>query len=85
MLDLHLDGRRALVTGSSSGIGEAIARTLAAQGAAVVVHGRSAERARRVADEINRGGPGRAVVALGDLSRQDEADRVGVTAMKLGF
>jgi NAD(P)-dependent dehydrogenase (short-subunit alcohol dehydrogenase family) len=44
MLDLNLDGRRAVVTGSSSGIGEAIARTLAAQGAAVVVHGRSAGR-----------------------------------------
>ncbi len=82
MLDLKLDDKRALVTGSSSGIGEAIARTLANQGAAVVVHGRNAERAERIADEINRAGPGSAVVALGDLSRQDEADRVARSALE---
>jgi NAD(P)-dependent dehydrogenase (short-subunit alcohol dehydrogenase family) len=82
MLDLKLDGKRALVTGSSSGIGGAIARTLAGQGAAVVVHGRNAERAQAVAGDINRAGPGRAVVALGDLSRQDEADRVAQGALE---
>lgn len=82
MLDLKLEDKRALVTGSSSGIGEAIARTLAGQGAAVVVHGRNAERAERVADDINRAGPGRAVVALGNLSRQDEADHVAGTALE---
>jgi NAD(P)-dependent dehydrogenase (short-subunit alcohol dehydrogenase family) len=82
MLDLRLEGKRALVTGSSSGIGEAIARTLANQGAAVVVHGRNAERAQRVADDIDLSGPGHAVVALGDLSRQDEADRVAQAALE---
>lgn len=82
MLDLDLEGKRALVTGSSSGIGEAIARTLASQGAAVVVHGRNAERAGCVADDIDRAGPGRAAVALGDLSRQDEADRVARQALE---
>jgi 3-oxoacyl-[acyl-carrier protein] reductase len=82
MLDLKLEDKRALVTGSSSGIGEAIARALAGQGAAVVVHGRNAERTARVADDINRAGPGRAVVALGDLSRQDEADRVVWSALE---
>jgi 3-oxoacyl-[acyl-carrier protein] reductase len=82
MLDLKLEEKRALVTGSSSGIGEAIARALAGQGAAVVVHGRDAVRAERVADEINRAGPGRAVVALGDLSHQDEADGVVRSALE---
>jgi NAD(P)-dependent dehydrogenase (short-subunit alcohol dehydrogenase family) len=82
MLDLKLEGKRALVTGSSSGIGEAIAQTLAAQGAAVVVHGRDADRAERVEHAINRSGPGRAVVVLGDLSRQDEADRVAQSALE---
>jgi len=38
-LELHLAGKRALITGSSSGLGEGIARVLAAEGAAVVVHG----------------------------------------------
>ena len=44
-MDLRLKGRRAVVTGSSGGIGEAITRRLAAEGAAVVVHGRRADGA----------------------------------------
>jgi NAD(P)-dependent dehydrogenase (short-subunit alcohol dehydrogenase family) len=76
MLDLKLEGKRALVTGSSSGIGESIARLLAQAGAAVVVHGRNAERAERVADDINEQKGGKAWVALGDLAAEEGADRV---------
>ncbi len=43
-MDLGLVGRRALVFGSSSGLGRAVAATLAAEGAAVVVAGRDADR-----------------------------------------
>jgi len=39
-MDLKLKGKRALVTGSSSGLGKAIAKMLAHEGAAVVIHGR---------------------------------------------
>jgi 3-oxoacyl-[acyl-carrier protein] reductase len=70
-MDLKLNGRRALVTGSSSGIGEAIARMLAQDGAAVVVHGRSRERAGKVAAEINAAG-----VAIGDLGTDEGAAAV---------
>src|SRR5262245_38964586 len=66
-MDLKLKDKVALVTGSSSGIGESIAKTLAAEGATVIVHGRNEERAKRVADEINRGG-GKAFTVVGDLS-----------------
>ncbi|MGB7754540.1 MAG: SDR family NAD(P)-dependent oxidoreductase [Salinisphaera sp.] len=45
-------GRRALVTGASSGVGEAVARQLAAAGARVVIAARRADRLQRVADEI---------------------------------
>jgi NAD(P)-dependent dehydrogenase (short-subunit alcohol dehydrogenase family) len=67
-VDLQLKGRRALVTGSSGGIGAGIARMLAEEGASVVVHGRNRERAERIAAEIGAAG-----VALGDLSTDEGA------------
>jgi 3-oxoacyl-[acyl-carrier protein] reductase len=74
-VDLQLKGRRALVTGSSSGIGEAIARMLAGEGAAVVVHGRNRERAEKVAAQIKAAG-----VAIGDLSTDEGAASVHAEA-----
>lgn len=76
-MDLKLEGRRALVTGSSSGIGEAIARMLAEEGARVIVHGRDRERAEKVAKDIAAAG-----IALGDLSSDDGAHAVLDTAVE---
>ena len=70
-MDLKLKERRALVTGSSSGIGEAIARLLVQEGAEVVVHGRNRERAEKVAAEIKAAG-----VAIGDLGTDEGAAAV---------
>ncbi|TDN92373.1 SDR family oxidoreductase [Microbacterium sp. BK668] len=47
-----LTGRTALVTGSSQGIGRALAQGLAGAGATVIVHGRDAAKAARTAEEI---------------------------------
>jgi 3-oxoacyl-[acyl-carrier protein] reductase len=81
-MDLHLIGKRALVTGSSSGIGEGIARVLAAEGAAVIVHGRNADRAKLVAQQIVADG-GNAMVVTGDLSTDSGAASVMKAVNKL--
>lgn len=56
MTMFRLDGRTALVTGASQGIGEAVARRLAGQGARVVLAARSEEKLRGVAGEIEAAG-----------------------------
>lgn len=75
-MDLQLSGKRALVTGSSSGIGENIAKTLAQEGVIVAIHGRREEQANRVVTEIEAKG-GKAIVAIGDLSTDEGARQVG--------
>src|SRR5258706_426687 len=82
-MDLRLAGKRALVTGSSAGLGEAIAKLLAAEGVGIVVHGRDEGRTNAVAEAIRADG-GRADVALGDLSTDAGADAVAAAAMTGG-
>ena len=60
----RLDGKTALVTGAGSGIGEAIAHTLAAAGATTYVSDRDAANGRRVAEAIGAQGGGAEFVAL---------------------
>jgi NADP-dependent 3-hydroxy acid dehydrogenase YdfG len=67
-----LDGTVALITGASSGIGEATARALAAQGAKVAVAARRLERLERLASEI--GGEGHTALAIqSDITDQAQA------------
>jgi ribitol 2-dehydrogenase len=68
----QLEGKVALITGGSSGIGRAMARAVAAQGARVAIVGRSAERLDAAAGSIDGG----ALSLAADLTRPDEVNRV---------
>jgi 3-oxoacyl-[acyl-carrier protein] reductase len=68
-----LQGRNALVTGSSRGIGAAIARIFATHGASVAVHGRDADAVAAVTARIKEAG-GRAVPVLADLTHYEEVE-----------
>jgi NAD(P)-dependent dehydrogenase (short-subunit alcohol dehydrogenase family) len=73
--DKELTGLKALVTGATSGIGRAIARQLASEGADVIVHGRDAARGEDVVDEIVANG-GMARLVRADLSNPGELDQL---------
>ena len=78
-----LQGKVALVTGASSGIGEATARALAGEGAAVAIAARRVDRLRALGDELTAAGAKIHVVEL-DVTRErdvDEAVRSTVEAL----
>ncbi|MCG8590443.1 MAG: SDR family NAD(P)-dependent oxidoreductase [Proteobacteria bacterium] len=75
-------GRGVLVTGGSSGIGEALARRLGREGARVALVARREAELERVADEIHRAG-GQAHVVACDLAEPKAAFEAGVEAERL--
>lgn len=75
MID-DLEGKRILVTGSSTGIGGAVAKAYAARGAHVAVHyNQSREQAEAVVAEIRAAG-GTCILVGGDVSKSKEATRI---------
>jgi NAD(P)-dependent dehydrogenase (short-subunit alcohol dehydrogenase family) len=84
-VDLQLEGKRAIVTGGSRGIGKAIARALAAEGVDVVIAARDVERLKAAADEL-AGASGRQVIPVVADTADDEAVRalVATTVDRLG-
>ena len=84
-MDLHLQGKRALVTGASLGIGRAIAEELAREGCDVALVARNAERLQQAAEEIGRGSNGRIVAVPGDgSSAEGIADAIAASRAGLG-
>ena len=80
-MDLQLKGKRALITGSSSGLGAAIAEALAGEGVAVVIHGRDRSKTEAIANQIRETGAAVAV-ACGDLTDDTQADAVADSALE---
>jgi NAD(P)-dependent dehydrogenase (short-subunit alcohol dehydrogenase family) len=70
-----LTDKTILITGSTDGVGRAVARALAGRGAQILVHGRDRMRGQQVVDEIRQGG-GRATFHPADLGALDEVRRL---------
>ncbi|MBW8835087.1 MAG: SDR family NAD(P)-dependent oxidoreductase, partial [Burkholderia sp.] len=75
-MDLNLKGKLALVSGSTAGIGLAIASTLAQEGARVIVNGRSQSSVDEVVAQLKADTGGDVLGFAGDLSTAAEADEL---------
>ena len=76
-MDLHLDGKTALVTGSTAGIGLAIATLLAQEKAEVMINGRTRQRVDQAIQTIRKSAPQAKLRGIdADLSTADGASRI---------
>ena len=76
----RLDGKTAVVTGASSGLGVVFARALAGAGASVVVSARRLDRLEKLAAEIEAEG-GEALAVPCDVAREDDVDALAAAAV----
>ena len=76
----RLDGKTAVVTGASSGLGVVFAEALASAGASVVVSARRLDRLEQLAADIERDG-GRALAVACDVASEEEVDALAAKAV----
>ena len=76
-----LEGKVAIVTGATSGMGRESAKLFAAEGAKVVVTGRNEKRAKEVVDDIKAEG-GEAIYVIADMSNLDDVEKIFDATMK---
>lgn len=75
-MDIGIRGKRALVTGASSGLGLASAMALAAEGVEVAINSRSRERLEEAARKIKEQTGVTATIAAGDIAKADEIKKI---------
>jgi len=78
---MQLDGKTALITGSTDGVGRVVARKLGEAGARILVHGRDQDRGQRVVEEIRQSG-GTAEFLAADLASLAEVRRLADTVRR---
>ncbi|MCL2335943.1 MAG: SDR family oxidoreductase [Firmicutes bacterium] len=78
----RLDGKVAIITGATSGIGEAIARLFAKEGAKVVFSARRVEKGKKIEAEIRKAG-GNAVFVKADVTKKEDIINLVTETLKL--
>lgn len=77
----NIEGKVVVITGASSGLGEATARLLSAEGASVVLGARRAERIQSLAEELTGSG-GKALAVTTDVTQFDQVKKLVDTAVE---
>lgn len=73
-MELGLKGKNVLITGSTNGLGKAIAQLMAQEGANVVINGRNKEKANKLAEDIRNTYKTEIAVVPADLSEENAAE-----------
>jgi NADP-dependent 3-hydroxy acid dehydrogenase YdfG len=81
IMNNNIEGKVVVITGASSGLGEAAARLLSAQGASVVLGARRVDRLRSLADELTGSG-GKALPVTTDVTYCDQVKRLVEAAVQ---